>query len=272
MTAGRSQECATADGRRGSSDPLVVVSNVTKSFRTSGRSEFVVLDGVDLAVASREFVSLIGPSGCGKTTLLRLIAGLEKPDSGKIMIDGTLIQRPSPRMAMVFQSPCLLPWADIVTNVAFGLKARGVARNERFAKALQLIQLVGLDGFESALPSQLSGGMQQRVGLARALAVGPKIQLMDEPFGSLDEITRRRMQDELLKLVSVQRVAALFVTHSVDEALILSDRIVVMASRPGRIIAEICVPLSRPRTREMERSDTFHKLRDELWARLEEWG
>lgn len=169
---------------------------------------------------------------------------------------------------MVFQDFALLPWIDVVGNVAFGLKLRGVGRGEREARARELIELVGLGGFETSLPRQLSGGMQQRVGLARALATDPKILLLDEPFGALDEISRRVMQDELLRIWEREKKTALFVTHAVDEAVFLSDRIVVLSARPGRLLELIEVDLPRPRTRAMETSATFIEARTRVWEAL----
>jgi NitT/TauT family transport system ATP-binding protein len=169
---------------------------------------------------------------------------------------------------VVFQQPALLPWADVVGNVSFGLKLRGVAKAARVAKAQTLIDLVGLSGFERSLPRQLSGGMQQRVGLARALAVDPSYLLMDEPFGSLDEITRRVLQAELMRIWSQQEKGAMFITHSVDEAIILSDRVIVMSARPGRIVMDLKVNLERPRSHDEERSSEFLAIREAIWEAI----
>ncbi len=234
----------------------------------SGTEVLHVLDDIHLELRPHEFVSLIGPSGCGKTTLLRMIAGLARPDDGRVLAGGETVQGPGPDRAMVFQDFALMPWASVLDNVAFGLKLRAVPRAEREGRARQLIEMVGLSGFEKSLPRQLSGGMQQRVGLARALAVDPQILLLDEPFGALDEISRRVMQDELIRIWENEKKTAVFVTHSVDEAVFLSDRVVVMTARPGRIAEVIEVGLPRPRARNMEQSDRFVELRAQIWSAL----
>jgi ABC-type nitrate/sulfonate/bicarbonate transport system ATPase subunit len=197
-----------------------------------------------------------------------MIAGLTKPDDGAVYVDGREVRGPGQERAMVFQSAALLPWADVTANVAIGLKLRGIGRDERSARAQEAIDLVALTGFERALPRELSGGMQQRVGLARALVVDPAYLLMDEPFGSLDEITRRGMQAHLLKIWATQAKGAVFVTHSVDEAIILSDRIVVLSARPGRIVADMPVPLPTPRTHALESSPEFVAIRAQVWSAL----
>ena len=252
--------------------PCIEVQLVSKQFlrrsAAGDMEELNVLDGVSLTIQDREFVSIIGPSGCGKTTLLRMLAGMVRPGQGRVLVAGQEVRGPGPERAMVFQDYALLPWADAVTNVAFGLKLRGVGKEERTARALELVQLVGLAGFEHSLPKQLSGGMQQRIGLARALAVEPQILLMDEPFGSLDEISRRGMQLELLRIWEQRKKTAVFVTHSVDEAVFLSDRIVVMSARPGRVAAVLAVDLPRPRSREMEESKEFGDMRAAVWREL----
>jgi ABC-type nitrate/sulfonate/bicarbonate transport system ATPase subunit len=250
----------------------IEVEQVRKSFlRRSAEGqleELPVLDGVSLGIHDCEFVSIIGPSGCGKTTLLRMLAGMARPDEGRLLVDGREIHGPGPERAMVFQDFALLPWASALDNVAFGLKLRGVGKEQRLARARELLHLVGLKGFEHSLPKQLSGGMQQRIGLARALAVEPQILLMDEPFGSLDEISRRDMQVELLRIWEQHRKTAVFVTHSVDEALFLSDRIVVMTARPGRVAAILPVDLPRPRSRDMEETARFGEIRSAVWREL----
>jgi NitT/TauT family transport system ATP-binding protein len=234
----------------------------------SGVELLHVLDGVALELRPHEFVSLIGPSGCGKTTLLRMIAGLVKPDDGRVLVGSRAVTGPGPERAMVFQDFALMPWASVLDNVAFGLKLRGTPRAERERRARELIEMVGLAGFEKSVPRQLSGGMQQRVGLARALAVDPQILLLDEPFGALDEISRRIMQDELIRIWETEKKTAVFVTHSVEEAVFLSDRIVVMTARPGRIAETIEVGLPRPRTRDMEQTARFMDVRARVWSAL----
>jgi NitT/TauT family transport system ATP-binding protein len=245
---------------------------ITKLFVRRGTDNavesFRALDGVTVKIRPHEFVAAIGPSGCGKTTLLRIAAGLTRPDDGSGYVDGHPITGPGNERAVVFQQPALLPWADVITNVSFGLKLRGIAPQPRRERAQQLVDLVGLAGFERSLPSQLSGGMQQRVGLARALAVDPRYLLMDEPFGSLDEITRRVMQAEMMRIWDRQEKAALFITHSVDEAVILSDRVVVMSARPGRVVTDIPVDLPRPRSHAQEKSAEFLAIRDRVWEAI----
>ncbi|HEY8691325.1 MAG TPA: ABC transporter ATP-binding protein [Chloroflexota bacterium] len=257
---------------RESGRPVIEVQQVYKQFpRKSAAGEMEdlrVLDGVSLEVQDCEFVSIIGPSGCGKTTLLRMLAGMARPEQGRVLVAGEEVRGPGPERAMVFQDYALLPWADALTNVAFGLKLRGMGKEQRLARAQELLELVGLEGFEHSLPKQLSGGMQQRIGLARALAVEPQILLMDEPFGSLDEISRRGMQVELLRIWEQHKKTAVFVTHSVDEAVFLSDRVVVMTARPGRIAAVLSVDLPRPRSRDMEESAPFGDIRAAVWRAL----
>src|SRR5450756_1611548 len=201
---------------------MISISHVSKRFiKSSGKKDFVVhaLDDVNLEIQDHEFVCLIGPSGCGKTTLLKMVDGLATYDSGRIEIDGVPISTPGPDRAVVFQTFALLPWRTVLSNVEFGLEARGVAREVRRPRAQDLIARVGLSLFESHYPHELSGGMQQRAGLARALAVEPKILLMDEPFGALDEQTRRVLQNDLARFWEIQRQTVLFVTHSMDEAV-----------------------------------------------------
>ena len=257
----------TAERRLG-----IDVRGVSKLFRRrtagGGSDIFAALDDVTLGIRESEFVSIIGPSGCGKTTLLRIVAGLEHPQAGEVVVGGRPVSGPGPERAMVFQHFALLPWANALENVAFGLKLAGVGKAEREKRAREFVQLVGLAGFEHAAPRELSGGMQQRVGLARALAVDPAYLLLDEPFGALDEITRRVMQNELISIWEKDQKTALFVTHSVDEAVFLSDRIIVMKSGPGRIVEDIPVSLPRPRTRDVEQSEEFNAIKAHIWSTL----
>jgi NitT/TauT family transport system ATP-binding protein len=234
----------------------------------NGQAPVAALHGVDLTIETEEFVCLLGPSGCGKTTLLKAIAGLVVLDAGLIRIDGRPVVGPGPERAMVFQQFALLPWADVTTNIAFGLELRGVPRPEREQRACELAQAVGLEGFEKHYPRQLSGGMQQRVGLARALAVDPQILLMDEPFGAVDEQTRRLLQEDLLRLIERSQKTVVFVTHSMDEAVRLGDRVVLMTPRPGRIRESIQVHLPRPRPTDIDKYPEFIELKEYLWAQL----
>ena len=248
---------------------MIVVRGCRKTFPGhNGHPAVVAIDELDLTVANGEFVSILGPSGCGKTTLLRILAGLVTPDAGEITIDDKPVTGPGADRGMVFQDFALLPWADVVTNIAFGLELRGVPRDERLDRARTLAASVGLSGFEHHYPRQLSGGMQQRVGLARALAIDPPILLMDEPFGSLDSQTRRGAQEDLLRLHDSRRRTVVFVTHGVDEAVRLGDRIVLLTSRPARIAEIIDVGLPRPRPRDIGADRRFVDIKEHLWSRL----
>ncbi|MCE2528072.1 MAG: ABC transporter ATP-binding protein [Actinomycetia bacterium] len=247
---------------------MLRVASVDKRFSAEGP---LVLDDLDLSVGQGEFVSLLGPSGCGKTTLLKIVAGLLPPTAGKVFLEGKESSEPSRKKAMVFQHFNLLPWRTTINNVAYGLEVQGVAKAERLEKAAQFLQLLDLEGYENHYPSQISGGMKQRVGLARALATEPRLMLMDEPFGALDALTREYLQDELAKIAASQNLTVLFVTHSIDEAIYLSDRIVVMGNNPGRILLEYPVPFERPRTTTVVRADPrFAELRNQVWLLLEE--
>jgi NitT/TauT family transport system ATP-binding protein len=207
----------------------------------------VALYNISLSVRKNEFVSLLGPSGCGKTTLIRIIAGLLRADRGEVLVNGARVTEPGRDRCMVFQQFGLLPWRTVLSNVEFGLEIEGVAKDERRATAERYLELVGLKGFEEYYPHQISGGMLQRVGIARALSKKPDILLMDDPFGAVDAQTREQLQEELLKIWGQTDTTVIFVTHSIDEAVYLSDRVVVMQARPGRIKEEICVELPRPR-------------------------
>jgi NitT/TauT family transport system ATP-binding protein len=253
---------------------VIEIESLSKTFPARGKDAPVqAINDLSLTIRDGEFLTVLGPSGCGKTTLLRIMAGLEGWDGGSINIDGKGLNGPGPDRAMVFQSFALLPWATILQNVAFGLDLRGVPKKTREERAHQLIDMVGLKGFENRLPGQLSGGMQQRVGLARALAVDPEILLMDEPFGALDEQTRRLLQEELLGIWEQSRKTVLFITHSMEEAVLLGDRIVLMSPRPGRIVDIVDVPLERPRAAavdSIEGSPEFAEITSDLWRRLRE--
>jgi NitT/TauT family transport system ATP-binding protein len=248
---------------------MIHVRGLSKEFGAIDNGGGVLaLSNIDVEVRDNEFITVIGPSGCGKTTLLRIIAGLIPYDQGEVSIDGQAVRGPGPERAVVFQNFALMPWADVLTNVTFGLDVRGVAKEKSQAAARDLIKLVGLEGFENRLPKELSGGMQQRVGLARALAVQPQILLMDEPFGALDEQTRRLLQEQLLVLWERERKTVVFITHSMDEAVMLGDRVMLMTPRPGRVKEMIDVPLPRPRTREVEKSSAFVDIKEYLWDNL----
>ena len=227
----------------------VEISEITRQFTRDDGLSVQAIGGVTLSIADDEFVSFVGPSGCGKTTLLRIIAGLDQATSGTVLVDDNQISGPSPKVGMVFQEYSLFPWRNILDNVAFGPEMRMLSKVKRYELARKYISLVGLDQFEKSFPYELSGGMRQRVAIARALANDPDLLLMDEPFGALDAQTRNKMQSELLEIWGRSKKTILFVTHSVDEAVFLSDRIVVMSSRPGRIRSVVQVPIPRPRDR-----------------------
>ena len=249
---------------------MIEVKAVSKVFTRNGVS-FEALRDVSFEVGTGRFTSIIGPSGCGKTTLLKMMAGLNKPTRGIIEIDGKAITGSGPDRALVFQNFVLLPWADVLTNTAFGLEARGVPKHVREQAARAQLERVGLTGFESHYPHELSGGMQQRVGIARALAVDPDTLLMDEPFGSLDAITRQVMQSDLLRLwQETAHKTTVFVTHSMDEAALLSDQVVIMDTSPGRVARVIDVPFPRPRTGEMINSPEYREFTSELSHQLEQ--
>lgn len=227
----------------------VSVKGVSKVFPKNGGSTTQALTDVNLEIEDKEFVCLVGPSGCGKTTLLRIIAGLENPTTGDVTINGNQVTGPDPSRGMVFQEYSLFPWRKVIDNVAFGLEMKGIARNERQKVAEHYLNMVGLTRFRDAYPFELSGGMRQRVAIARALANEPDVLLMDEPFGALDAQTRNRMQKELLGLWEETQKTIIFVTHSVDEAVYLGDRIVVLSSRPGTVHEIIPITWDRPRDR-----------------------
>jgi NitT/TauT family transport system ATP-binding protein len=248
--------------------PFIVADDVTVTFRPANRPPVTALVDFDLRVGRGEFVSLVGPSGCGKSTFLNIVLGLLRPDSGSVSVNGRRVEGPAPDRAMVFQEFGLLPWRTVEANVELGLELRGLASEARRRQARELIQLVGLGGFERHYPHELSGGMKQRVGLARALATNPEILLMDEPFAALDAQTRDLMQAELLQLWERSRKTVVFVTHSIEEAAYLSDRVVVLSARPGRQKAEIPVRLPRPRDYEMRLTPEFNELKLAVWSAL----
>jgi NitT/TauT family transport system ATP-binding protein len=255
---------AKANGR----NPLVSVAKVRHFYKRGTSSNLLVLDNVDLTMYDNEIVALLGRSGSGKSTLLRIVSGLMPPSGGEVSIDGQPVNGPADGLAMVFQSFALFPWLTVQENVELGLEAQGVAPDERRKRALAAIDLIGLDGFETAYPKELSGGMRQRVGLARALVVNPKLLLMDEPFSALDVLTAETLRTDLLDLWCEGRMTIrgiLLVTHNIEEAVLLSDRILVFSSNPGRVIAEIKVNLPQPRNRV---DPAFRALVDDIYARM----
>lgn len=232
---------------------------------------FLAVDGASLEIHSGEFVSIVGPSGCGKTTFLNAVDGLQPISGGALELNGRPISRPGPDRAMVFQQPSLLPWRTVLGNVIYGLELqRRHSGSDRSARAKDLIKLVGLDGFENAFPSELSGGMQQRVNLARALATDPDILLLDEPFAALDAQTREFMQRELLRIWGETRKTALFITHDIKEAVYLADRVMVFTKRPGRVKTCVEIDLARPRELSIKRDSRFLEYEDHIWRSIEE--
>jgi len=236
--------------------------------RTNSRLR--ALGGIDLKVMDGEFVSIVGPSGCGKTTFLSVVDGLIPASAGRILVDGRVVTKPGPDRAVVFQDASLLPWRTVLGNVRYGLECLKVGAREAKERATHFINLVGLSGFEDHYPYELSGGMQQRVNLARALVVDPKILLMDEPFASLDAQTREVMQEELLQIWLKAKKTVLFVTHQIDEAIYLSDRVIVFSGRPARVKQSIPVTLERPRRLAVKREARFHGIEDAIWSLIEE--
>jgi NitT/TauT family transport system ATP-binding protein len=249
-------------------DVLVAVG-IGKTFGT-GSGALRALDDVSLTMAEGELVSIIGPSGCGKSTFLNIVGGLVGPYEGDVRVGGEHVQGPPRAIGMVFQEESTFPWRTVLGNVAFGLEMRGVGRDERLARARGIVAMVGLAGFEDRYPAELSGGMKQRVAIARALVMEPRILLMDEPFGALDEQTRILLGEELLRLRDRLAQTILFVTHNINEAVQLSDRVVVMTARPGRIKKVFEIDLPRPRDSTVIASDRFGRLVGQVWSTLRE--
>lgn len=246
---------------------MLRIDHLTKTF---GRNQQLVVDGFDLEMEPGEFVTLIGPSGCGKTTVLRIAAGLIPASSGEVFVDNAPSMGPSRDKAIVFQHFNLFPWRNALDNVAYGLEIQGRPKSQRLNSAHDYLKLVGLDDHAGHYPWQMSGGQQQRIGIARALAIEPKLLLMDEPFGALDALTRERLQGQLQRICLERQLTVLFVTHSIDEAMYLSDRIVVMGVRPGRIIAEFRVDMPKPRSEYNFRAlPEYGQVRGEIWSILE---
>jgi NitT/TauT family transport system ATP-binding protein len=233
-------------------------------------TRLLALDRVNLTIMDGEFLSIVGPSGCGKTTFLSVVDGLIPASSGRILVDGRVVTAPGPDRAVVFQDASLLPWRTVLKNVVYGLECRNVNGREATERASAFIELVGLSGFEHHYPHELSGGMQQRVNLARALVMDPQVLLMDEPFAALDAQTREVMQEELLRIWLKARKTVLFITHQIDEAIYLSDRVAVFSGRPGRVKDIIDVDIARPRQLHIKREPRFHALEDRVWGLIED--
>jgi NitT/TauT family transport system ATP-binding protein len=245
---------------------ILVARDVSKTFfDTVARDHVLALNGITLSVQEHEFVSIIGPSGCGKSTFLRIVAGLDRPTSGEILVSGSKVTGPGADRGMVFQEYALLPWKTTSGNIEFGLQLKRMPKQERSVVVQRFIDLVGLKGFEKKYPHQLSGGMRQRAAVARVLANNPTMLLMDEPFAAVDAMTRQRLQEELTIITTLERTTVLFITHSIDEAVFLSDRVVAFSGRPGHIVADIRIDLPRPRSWEGVVHDAgFIRYRDEL--------
>jgi NitT/TauT family transport system ATP-binding protein len=254
---------------RPDSMPILAARNVTKTFTTGKDQELVAVDNLSLEIREGELICLLGASGCGKTTILNMFAGFTQPTAGDVLLRGQPIVGIEPRCGMVFQSYALFPWKTVRGNVEFGMRMKGVSRAERTERAAAFIDMVSLRGFEDHYPAELSGGMQQRVTIARLLAADPEVLLMDEPFAALDAMTRQVMQEELLKIHEQSRKTIVFITHSIDEALILSSRLFVMSARPGRIKAIIPNTLPTPRHISVQFSPEYGALKSTVWDLIE---
>lgn len=251
------------------SGALIQLEDVTKVF-PSRKGDVVAVRDFSYAIRSGEVVTLVGASGCGKTTILNMVAGFLSPTSGRILLEGKPITKVEPRCGMIFQAYALFPWLTVWKNVEFGPKINGVPKKVRQEEARNYIKMVGLEGFEDAYPGELSGGMRQRVALCRVLANKPDILLCDEPFAALDAMTRQVMQQELLKIVNESGQTVFFITHSIDEALILSDKVVVMSARPGRVKAVYDINLPHPRKVEVQLTEDYLRLKRQIWDIVEE--
>lgn len=250
-----------------SGDVIVKIDHVEKIYQ--GRSgEVVALNGVDMEIRENEFVCVVGPSGCGKSTLLNIIAGLERPTSGRVCVKGKEVVNPGSERGVIFQQYALFPWLTVKKNVKFGLKLRGVKEPELSEIADKYIRLVGLEEFGDSYPKELSGGMKQRVAIARAYAVNPEILLMDEPFGALDAQTRTQLQTELLETWEKEKKTCFFITHDVEQAIILAQRVVIMSARPGRVKEIVPVNIPYPRTQETKMTKEFLDLKVHVWGQV----
>lgn len=245
----------------------VKIDNVRKVYNTRN-GEMVALNGVSLDIADNEFVCVVGPSGCGKSTLLNNIAGLDTPTSGKIYVDGKEVTGPGAERGVVFQQYALFPWLTVRKNVEFGLKLKGMKQDEATEIANKYLKMVELQDFADSYPKELSGGMKQRVAIARAYAVNPEVLLMDEPFGALDAQTRTQLQSELLKTWETERKTCFFITHDVDEAIILAQRVIIMSARPGRVKEIVNIDIPYPRTQETKMTKEFLELKNYIWGKV----
>jgi len=269
MAAVHSERIDAGEPKFPAADPILVVENIVKRFETPD-GVLTAVDHVSLTVAPGEFVGVIGPSGCGNSTLFNVIGGLLDGYDGTVMVAGERMRGPHPAIGMIFQEESTFPWRNLIDNVAFPLEIMGLPRAERYERARQFVKLVGLDGFERRYPAELSGGMRQRVSMARTLAAQPKILLMDEPFASLDEQTRLLLGDKVLQIQQQLRQTTLLITHNITEAVQLSDRIVVMTYRPGQVKRMVEIALPRPRSSEIVSSEAFGRYVAQIWSDLRE--
>jgi NitT/TauT family transport system ATP-binding protein len=244
--------------------PVIELNRVSKHF-----GSLQALNDVSLSVNEGEFIVIVGASGCGKTTLLNLIAGFDQPTSGQVLLKGNPVTEITPATGMVFQQYALFPWLNVLDNIAYGLKMKGVAKAQRHERARQHLEMVGLRGFEYAYPKVLSGGMRQRVSIARVLANDPAVMLLDEPFAALDAMTRQVLQEQLVHIYEKSRKTIIFITHSIDEALLLSSRIVIMTARPGCVAHDIANDLPHPRNADVQLSDRYIKLKQQIWGTVQ---
>ena len=269
MAAVHSERIDAGEPKFPAADPILVVDNIVKRFETPD-GVLTAVDHVSLTVAPGEFVGVIGPSGCGKSTLFNVIGGLLDGYDGTVMVAGERMRGPHPAIGMIFQEESTFPWRNLIDNVAFPLEIMGLPRAERYERARQFVKLVGLEGFERRYPAELSGGMRQRVSMARTLAAQPKILLMDEPFASLDEQTRLLLGDKVLQIQQQLRQTTLLITHNITEAVQLSDRVVVMTYRPGQVKRVVEIALPRPRSSEIVSSEVFGRYVAQIWSDLRE--
>jgi len=259
---------APENGVENGTVPKISVKGVTKVF-SSKRGEVTALKELSLDIQDGEFMVIVGASGCGKSTLLNLVAGFDHPTAGEVLLDGRPVAGITPECGMIFQQYALFPWKTVQENVEFGLKMKRMPKQERQERAARFIDLVGLNGFEKTYPHHLSGGMKQRVSIARSLANNPQVMLLDEPFAALDAMTRQVLQEQLVRIYEKHRKTIIFITHSIDEALLLSSRIVVMTARPGRIAQEITNDLPHPRNADVQLSDRYMELKRHIWSSVQ---
>lgn len=246
----------------------LAINDVSKTYNANKPDSVEAVRDVSCGLEEGEFMSVIGPTGCGKSTLMEMVAGLIQPTTGEIALDGEPITGPRDDVGLVFQDDSTFPWRTTLENVAFGLEMRGADKDERYERAREIIDLVGLSGFEDSYPNELSGGMRQRVAIGRTLALSPDLMLMDEPFGALDEQTRLILGEELLRICRETDQTTLFITHSISEAVYLSDRVLVMSARPGQIKSMVDVDIPRPRDEDVVTTDRFNEISDQLWENL----